>query len=51
LAADSDEEGRGGRVVEGGILGEAGRVNAREDGGCKRKREGGSAGGDNVSAS
>jgi len=38
LAADSDEEGRGGRVMEGGILGEAGRVNAREDGGCKRKR-------------
>ena len=28
-------------MVEGGILGEAGRVNAREDGGCKRKREGG----------
>jgi len=36
-------------MVEGGILG--GRVNAREDGGCKRKREEGSAGGDNVSAS
>ena len=34
-----------------GALGRrVGRVNAREDGGCKGKREGGSAGGDNVSA-